>query len=464
LSVIQVSGGTASERTVFYTGMYHSMLSPCIFSDADGRYIGFDNKTHHVGPGHMIYASYSGWDIYRSQIPLLALVEPRRMEDMAQSLVLMYQQGGWMGRRPLFNRFTNAMAGSPDTIMLANAWLDGLHGFDIKSAWEGMLTDATQAPPPDHPYVGETGIEWINKLHYVPNDKISYGSVAQLQEDCLAYASLYDLAVELSKTQDAKMLYQRALYYRNVFDHQDRFFRPRNAEGQWTPDFEPARERHKPGSPPTGFIEGSGWQYQWFVPADLAWVIHAMGKDVFNQRLEQFFDYPRPGWYGQYYNPYNETDLEAPFEFNFSGMPWETQRAVRRVLRENYTTSPDGIPGNDDCGEMSSWAVFTMMGIYTVDPASLAYELVSPVFHRVVIRLHSPYKGKTFTVEAPGNAEVKPYIQSVRLNGHVHPQNWIPFGDISAGGKLQFAVGPKPNESWGSAPEDAPPSLSEQHP
>ncbi len=467
LSVVQVSGGTPRKHTVFYTALYHTLLMPNIFSDADGRYVGFDNKIHHVAPGHLIYASYSGWDIYRSEIPLLALIEPQRMNDMAQSLVLMYKQGGWMGRRPQFNRFTNAMAGSPDTVMLANAWLDGLHGFDIKSAWEGMLKDATQAPPPGKPYVGETGIEWINKLHYVPNDKISYGSVSQLQEDCLAYASLYYLAKQLGKTQAAKMLYQRALYYRNVFDHQDRFFRPRNADGEWVPDFDPARERSKKGGPPTGFIEGSGWHYQWFEPADLAWVIHAMGKNLFNQRLEKFFDYPNfrgRTWYSRYYTPYNETDLEAPFEFNFSGMPWEAQRAVRRVLRENYTDSPDGIPGNDDCGEMSSWAVFSMMGIYTVDPAGLAYELVSPVFHKVVIHLRAPYPGKTFTITASKDAEAKPYIQSVKLNGHVHAQTWIPFGAITAGGKLQFDLGRKPNKSWGSAPADAPPSLGEQHP
>jgi putative alpha-1,2-mannosidase len=137
---------------------------------------------------------------------------------------------------------------------------------------------------------------------------------------------------------------------------------------------------------------------------------------------------------------------------------------VRRVLRENYMTSPNGISGNDDCGEMSSWAVFTMMGIYTVDPASLGYELVSPVFSKIVIRLRAPYQGKTFTIEAPADAEAKPYIQSVKLNGQDHRQNWIGFSNISAGSELQFALGPKPNKSWGSAPNDAPPSLSEPQP
>ncbi len=464
LSVIQVSGGTTHYRRVFYTALYHSLLMPSIFSDADGRYLGFDHKIHHVTPGHLIYGNISGWDIYRSEMPLLALIEPKRMEDMAQSMVLMYQQGGWIGRWPQINLYTNVMAGSPLTTVLCMDWLDGLHGFDIKAAWEGMVKDATQAPPPGHPYRGELGIEWINKLHYVPNDKISKGAVSQIQEDCIAYASLYYLARSLGKTTDAKMFYERALYYRNVFDPQDRMFRPRNADGQWEADFDPARIRHVKTSTPSGFIEGTGWHYQWLEPEDMAWVIHAMGKSLFNQRLEKFFSYKKPGWYGQYYNPYNETDLEAPFEFNFSGEPWEAQHAVRRVLKENYMLSPNGIPGNDDCGEMSSWAVMTMMGIYTVDPASLAYELVSPVFSKIVIQLHAPYAGKTLTIEAPPNPEAKPYIQSVKLNGNDHHRNWIRFGDLSAGGTLQFALGPAPNKSWGAAAADAPPSLSESHP
>jgi len=455
LSVIEVSGGSTRNRRVFYTALYHSFLMPSTFSDADGRYTGFaSTKIHRVAPGHRVYCNFSGWDIYRSEMPLLALVAPRRVEDMAQSIVLMYKQGGWIGRWPFITRYTNDMAGSPLTVVLCMAWLDGLHGFDINSAWQGMLRDATEAPPPGHRYRGEPGIKWINKLHYVPNDKVSHGSVSQIQENCIAYASLYRLAAELGKTQDAKMLYQRALYYRNVFDPQDRFFRPRNSDGKWVPGFDPANPPgEKPGS---GFIEGSGWHYQWLAPSDVAWLVQAVGKNLFNQRLEKFFDYPKPGYYAQYYNPYDETDLEAPFEFNFSGMPWEAERVVRRVLRENYTTSPNGIPGNDDCGEMSSWAVMSMMGIYTVDPASLAYELVSPVFSKIVIRLRAPYKGKTFTIEASADPETKPYIQSVKLNGQAHPQNWIGFQNIRVGGKLQFALGREPNKSWGSAPKDAP--------
>lgn len=457
LSVIEVSGGSAERRAVFYTALYRCLMMPTIFNDADGRYLGFDGKMHQIASGHNVYANWSGWDIYRDEIPLLAMIEPQRMEDMAQSIVLMYQQGGWIDRWPQFNLYTNVMAGSPLTVSLATAWLDGLHGFDMNSAWEGMLKDATQAPPPDQHYHGEDGIDWINKLHYVPDDKVQYGSVSQLQEDAVAYASLYRLALDLGKTDDAKILYDRALYVRNVFDPQDRFFHPRNSDGQWVPDIDLLQDSH-------GYIEGSGWHYQWLEPSDMAWAVNAMGRDLFNQRLTEYFNYKYPGWYGQYYNPYNETDLEAPFEFNFSGRPWETQRVVRRILDENYSTDPDGIPGNDDCGAMSSWAVLSMMGIYSIDPASLAYELVGPTFPKVVVHLHDPYAGKSFTIEAVGAAKDAPYIQSVALNGKAHRQNWISFRDIAAGGTLHFAVSATPNQKWGAAPEDAPPSLSDKQP
>jgi predicted alpha-1,2-mannosidase len=442
LSAIDVSGGSAARRTIFYTALYHCLMMPSIFSDADGRYIGFDDKVHEAAPGHPVYANYSGWDIYRSEIPLLAMIEPRRMEDMGQSVVLMYQQGGWIDRWPQVNCYTNIMAGSPLTVSLATAWLDGLHGFDIKAAWEGMYKDATEAPPPGHPFVGEEGIEWVNKIHYVPDDKVSYGSVSQLQEDAVAYASLYRLALDLGKTGEAKTIYDRALYFRNVFNSDDRYFRPRNADGKWVPDFNPAQNSH-------GFIEGTGWDYQWLAPSDMGWLVKAVGRDLFNQRLTEFFNYKIPAWYVQYYNPYNETDLQAPFEFNFSGRPWESQRVVRRVLNENYTDEPDGVPGNDDCGEMSSWAVLSMMGIYSIDPASLAYELVGPVFPKVVVHLSEPYAGRAFTIEAEGSPGTDPYIQSVQLTGRPRSQNWISFPSIASGGALRFTVGPKPNLGWG---------------
>jgi predicted alpha-1,2-mannosidase len=163
LGVIDVSGGNSVERTVFYTALYHSLMMPNIFSDADGRYLGFDDQIHHVAKDHQVYDNYSGWDIYRSQMPLVALIDPKRMQGIAESVVLMYQQGGWLGPWPQINRYTNVMAGSPLSIVLATAWLDGIHGFNIDAAWKGMLLDATQAPPAGKPYRGEAGVDWINK-------------------------------------------------------------------------------------------------------------------------------------------------------------------------------------------------------------------------------------------------------------------------------------------------------------
>jgi predicted alpha-1,2-mannosidase len=457
LGLIDITGGSGEQRKVFYTALYHSLLMPSLFDDSDGRYLGFDDKIHTVSAGHHIYTNFSGWDVYRSEMPLLAMIEPQRMEDMAQSVVLMYQQGGWIDRWPQINLYTNDMAGSPLSIILATAWLDGLHGFDMDSAWEGMLKDATQVPPSGRPYLGEKGMEWINKVHYVPDDKVDYGSVSEIQEDALAYASLYRLGMALGKVTDARLLYDRALYYRNVFDPEDRFFRPRNADGSWVPGFNPARYEH-------GFVEGSGWQYQSFAPADLAWLVKATGRDLFNQRMAEFFNYPDPGWYTTYYNPYNETDLQAPFVFHFSGQPWMTQKVVRRVLRENYFNAPDGIPGNDDCGAMSSWAVLAMMGIYSVDPAGLAYEVVAPTFPEIVIHLSSPYPGKAFTIRADGAAPEAAYIQQVQLHGKPWQKNWIPFHSIAEGGTLHVTVGSAPNRQWGAAPADAPPSLSDEKP
>ncbi len=522
LGVIRVAGGSATERRVFYTALYHSLLMPSEFNDADGRYLGFDGQVHQAEPGHAVYANYSGWDIYRSEMPLLALIAPHRFEDMCESVVLMYQQGGWIDRWPQINHYTNVMAGSPLTTGLAMAWLDGLHGFNMQAAWQGMVKDATTAPPKGAPYQGEVSMDWINQVHYVPNDKQSYGSVSQLQEDAVAYASLYDLAKARGDAAAAKEFYDRALYVRNLFDAADGYFRPKNADGAWTPNFDPSRQggagavyrqvrkmaparrkkmmaallalrdksparraEYLASTPvrtgytaaerkllrqavrlmtPTGFIEGSGWHYQWLDPEDMSWLIGAVGRDRFNRRLEAFFDYAQPGWHGQLYNPYNETDLEAPFEFDFSGMPWETQRVVRKVLSQNYTTSVNGVPGNDDCGEMSSWAVMSMMGIYTVDPASTAYELVSPVFSRVTIRLHAPYAGKQFVIAASPDPAASPYIQSVTVNGRPLQRDWIWYRQITNGGEMQVTLGARPNRTWGSAPADAPPSLSQEKP
>ncbi len=449
----QVRGGTKQQRAVFYTALYHSLLAPSLFDDVDGRYAGFDGEVHRVAPGHHAYTNFSGWDIYRSQIPLLCLLEPERMEDMAQSVVNMYRQGGWMPRWPHINAYTNDMIGSPLSIALATAWLDGLHGFDMDAAWPGIWADATEAVPPGKPYLGREDVEWLNSTHFLPADKVSYGSVAKTLEYSLADAAVSRLAAALHKPDQAAVMRRRALYYRNLFDPEMGFFRPRNADGTWVPDFNPALDGH-------GFVEGTGWHYATFAPADMGWLVDAMGAQRFNTQLSAFFDYPSPGWYAKRFNPYNETDLQAPFAFYFSGQPWQTQRVVRRVLRENYRDDPDGIPGNDDLGGMSSWAVWTMLGLYSVDPPSQAWEILAPAFPAITIHLRKPYTGATLQIRRTGVPNGG-NIDRVRWNGAAHPRNWIDFHQLTAGGTLEIHISSQPSPPWGTRRDQRPPSLSD---
>ena len=451
LKVADVTGGTNDQRSVFYTALYHCLLMPNIFSDVDGRYLGFDGKVHRAEAGHAVYANYSGWDIYRNEASLLALLEPARMQDMCQSIVLMYAQGGWIDRWPQANTYTNVMCGSPLTSFMATAWNYGLHGFDMKTAYEGMLKDATRPAPLNRPYAGESNVVLLDKLGYIPDDKEGYGSVSQTEEDCYAYSALALVSESLGKSGDATLLRKRALYYRNLFDPETKFLRPRLADGTWYGPFDPTQEH--------GFVEGTGWHYRWLAPHDVAGLITLFGGDTdFNDALDRFFAYPKPTWSGQFYNPYNETDLQAPFLYDYSGAPYKTQVLVRKLLAEVYKTTPDGIPGNDDCGTMSAWAVFSMLGFYPTDPVRPAFELCSPVFPKAVLHLSAPYAaGKTFTVSAPASDNV--YIQSVSLGHEAHNRPWIAQSAISQGGTLTVHLGPTLNTLWGATPAARPPSL-----
>lgn len=452
LRVIDIDGGTDDQRTIFYTALYHCLQMPSLFSDADGRYVGYDGQIHRMPAGHALYANYSGWDIYRNEAPLLALVAPRRMQDMCQSIVLMYQQGGWIDRWPQANTYTNVMCGSPLTSFMATAWGYGLRDFDMKTAYEGMWKDATQRPPPGKPYGGESNVEYIDKLGYIPDDKESYGSVSQTEEDCYAYAALSYVADSLGKASDAAYMRKRALSYKNLFDPETKFLRPRLADGTWRAPFDPSKE--------PGYVEGTGWHYRWLAPQDVSGLINLFGGDAaFNAAMDTFFGYAAPSWSGQFYNPYNETDLQAPFLYNWSGAPYKTQSRVRELLADAYKTKPDGIPGNDDCGTMSAWYVFAALGLYPTDPARPAFSLCSPLFPKATVHLDKPYGGREFVIRASGKI-ADPYIQSASLNGRAHPYPWIIQALVARGGALTFNLGPAPNTAWGAAPAVRPPSLT----
>ena len=449
---IEITGGTTDQRTIFYTSLYHCFLMPSVFSDADGRYLGFDNTIHQTRPNHPIYADYSGWDIYRTEAPLLTLIEPQRMQDMCQSISLMYQQGGWIDRWPQANVYTNVMCGSPLTTVAATAWNAGLHGFDMAALYPGMVKDATQPAPPNKPYQGEANVQYMDTLGYIPDDKEGYGSVSQTEEDCLAYAALASVSASLGKTADAARFSKRALLYRNLFDPETKFLRPKLADGSWYGPFDPTKEH--------GYVEGTGWHYRWLAMQDMAGLIALFGgDDPFNAELDKFFGYAHPTWAGQYYNPYNETDLQAPFLYDYSGAPWKTQSRVRELLANAYGTTPAGIPGNDDCGTMSAWYVFAALGLYPTDPAHPAYELASPLFPRAIIHLEAPYPVRQFTVEAPNTSAQNIYVRSLRVGSQVWTRPWLTQADIAHGGTLHFELGAEPDKGWGIRKGDRPPSL-----
>ncbi len=454
---ITVRGGTAVEHMIFYTGLYHALLMPSIFSDVDGRYIGFDEHIHQLKPGQVQYANYSGWDIYRDEAPLLALIAPRRMEQMCQSLVRDVRQGGWMPRWPQTNHYTNIMCGSPLTDFLVTAWEYRLRNFSIKAAYPAMFQDATEPPPPGKPYGGESGITYMNKIHYLPVDVGVGGSVSQTEQDCYAYSALARIAESLGKTADARMFRKRAMFWKNLFDPKTRFMRPRELNGKWSSPFNPAARPFTPGA--HAFVEGPAWEYLWYVPQDEAGLIRLLGLHRYNRRLDEFFKYTSLEWSGRYYNAYNEPDLEVPFLYDYSGQPWKTQYLIRRLLGQVYNVTPAGVPGNDDCGAMSSWAVLGMMGFYPVDPARPAFEMCSPVFRQIIIHLHSPYQARTFVIRALEASARNCYIQSATLGGKPWFHPWFGQNKISQGQTLTVTLGPVPNRRWGSRVVDRPPSL-----
>ena len=449
---IEISGGTTDQRTVFYTSLYHCFLTPSVFSDADGRYLGFDNAVHQTRPEHPVYADYSGWDIYRTEAPLLTLIQPQRMQDMCQSISLMYQQGGWIDRWPQANIYTNVMCGSPLTIVAATAWNAGLRGFDMAALYPGMVKDATQPAPPNKPYQGESNVAYMDSAGYIPDDKEEYGSVSQTEEDCLAYAALASVSASLGRKADAQRFTKRAGLYRNLFDPETKFLRPRLLDGSWYAPFDPTKEH--------GYVEGTGWHYRWLAMQDMAGLIALFGgDDPFNAELDKFFAYAHPAWTGQYYNPYNETDLQAPFLYDYSGAPWKTQGRVRELLADAYGVSPSGIPGNDDCGTMSAWYVFAALGLYPTDPARPAFELCAPLFPRAVVHLEAPYPAKAFTVEAPNASAANAYVRTLRVGEKSWEKPWLTAYDIGHGGTLRFTLGAEPDKGWGAGKEERPPSL-----
>ncbi len=463
LGQVRVQGGTADERTVFYTALYHAMLAPNLHSDGDGRYRGMDGKVHGLSKRQQAqYANYSGWDVYRSQLQLLTLLQPQVGSDVAQSLLNQADQnGGVWDRWTHITGATGVMNGDPSPPSVAAIHAFGGRSFDLQRAYASLKKAATVPTARDLDKRGcpvlcvgqRPGLDQWLALKYMPEGAPGWGSAADTLEMVSADFGLSELALAAGDAQGAKQFRERSGWWRNLYNPkataQQGYVQPRNADGSW-PAFDPAAD--------DGFVEGSGAQYLWMVPFDPAGLFEALGgREASIARLDAFFRKPDGAWAVTKSGPLhaeldNEPSIAAPWLYNFLGQPWKTQETVRQAMRQIWTNTPEGMPGNDDLGQMSSWYVWSALGLYPVYPGRADLVIGSPLFTEAVITR----PGAKIVVRARGAAMDAPYVQSLQVDGKASNASWLPASFVQRGGTLDFELGTTKNEQWGA--QDVPPS------
>ncbi|MBB4688633.1 putative alpha-1,2-mannosidase [Amycolatopsis jiangsuensis] len=447
LNRARIGGGTADQRTVFYTALYHSLQQPNLVNDVDGRYLGMDEQPHRLAPGQDAqYSNFSGWDQYRAQVQLLALLEPRVAGNFAQSLFNYAKQNdGVWDRWVHVNGATHVMTGDPSAATLATFYAMGVRSFDYRGAFSSLYAQATAARPEGLQDAGCPGqcvgqrpnLAQYLRSHYAANDVCHcWGGAAETLEDSIADFALGQWAAQLGLGKESAELSARGAYWRNVFNPATGYMQARDVDGSWVTPFDPASDR--------GFAQGSAAAYTWLVPQDVAGLAEAMGgKETAAKRLDGFFHDDAGNWQLRgggplKYDPTNEPDIHAPWLYNDLGRPWQTQETVRQIVDTVYTTGPSGLPGNDDLGTMSAWYVFSALGIYPRTPGSGDVLVSSPLFPSAV--LHSG-SGAVFTITSSGTGK---YTHSVRRDGRPQ-QGWtLDSSFVRHGGRLDFTLSPNP--------------------
>ena len=409
--------GNNEEKVKFYSALYNAHFLPRTFSDVDGSYPKFDGGGQIMKMDHgTYYCDFSQWDTYRAAHPLFSILNPSRNGDMTHSLVLKGQQGGWLPIFPSWNSYTAAMIGDHCIAMIGDAIIKDAPGFDYEEAYMLMRKNAFEANPDSGSYrdgKGRRAMESYLKYNYVPLEDQVMEAFHRREQVSRTLEYAYDdfvlsqVAKKLGKTDDYKALIKRAENYRNVIDPETGYARGRHADGTWIEPFDPFAS--------TSFIcEGTPYHYTWYAPQDIAGLIrHMGGKERFTNRLDTFFE-------GDYYWHGNEPGHHIAYLFAYAGEPWKTQKWVHDIINREYFTTPDGLSGNDDAGQMSSWLVFSMVGFYPVCPGMPYYVIGSPSFEESVITLEN---GKKFTIKAKGASEKNIYIQSATLNGQPYDKS-----------------------------------------
>jgi predicted alpha-1,2-mannosidase len=482
LSRIKIDGATGDQKEIFYTAMYHSLLAQYISQDVDGKYLGPDKKVHEA-EGYDFYGSFSCWDTYRSQHPLLTLIAPGHVNDFIKSIAAKTVDYGWLPAQHFLNVFGETMVGDHLIPIVVDAYMKGYRDFDVKFLYEAIRKKALENPKPPVPsFAGRSGLSYYMALGYTPFDKVTESVPNTLE---LAYDDwcIARLAKELGRDDDYDLFMKRASNYRNLWDSKTQFMRPRKSDGLWLEELD-GREQEivKEGEhswyryfdpllvgrrPNRHYTESNAWQYIWSVQHDIQGLINLFGGNkAFISKLDTFFEMspnitpPKyvgvVGTIGQYVHG-NQPSHHVAYLYNYAGEPWKTQLRVRQICEELYRIGPGGLCGNEDMGSFSSWFVLSAMGFYPVTPGEPIYVIGSPLFGKVTIDLG---RSKTFTIEALNNSTENKYIQSATLNGKPISRTWITQKEITDGGSLIFRMGPEPDKKWGTGPEDAPPSMS----
>ncbi len=444
LNKIQVAGGSEAQRKVFYTALYHSMIAPNLFMDVDGQYRGRDFEIHKAEKFDY-YTVFSLWDTFRAAHPLYTIVDQKRTVDFIKTFLAQYQQGGRLPVWELAANETDTMIGYHAVPVIADAAVKGIDDFDLKLAFEAMKSSAERNQAGLNAYTARGFIEMEDERESV-SKTLEYA----YDDWCIA-----QMARMLGRADDYDRYIRRAQFYQNVFDHDSGFMRPRS-NGGWLSPFDPREVNFN-------FTEANSWQYTFFVPQDISGLIALMGgSEKFARKLDEMFAAESrttgreqadiTGLIGQYAHG-NEPSHHMAYLYNYAGQPWKTQQRVRQILDDFYTAQPDGLIGNEDCGQMSAWYVLSAAGFYPVTPGSTIYAIGTPLFPEVRFNLEN---GKQFVIKAEGVSGSNLYIQSATLNGMPYSKAFLTHHDLMAGGQLFFKMGPRPNRSWGTGPSDVP--------
>jgi predicted alpha-1,2-mannosidase len=455
LGSVRVWGGNEGAKRTFYTALYRTKLAPILFQDVDGRYRGADGRVH-TADGFRNYSVFSLWDTFRAAHPLYTLTERGRVNDFVRSMLAFERESGWLPVWSLVANETNTMTGYHAIPVIADAYLKGFRDYDVERAFAAMRRFAMR---------DFRGLEHYRRYGYIPSE-LEQESVTKTLEYAYDDWAIARMARALGRERDADLFLERAAYYANVYDSSTGFMRGKTARGQWVEPFDPKRSSHRVN---TDYTEGNAWQHSWFAPHDVRGLIGLMGGDeAFIAKLDALFaadsavtgEDASPdisGLIGQYAHG-NEPSHHIAYLYSYAGAPWKTQAAVRQILETLYDASPDGLAGNEDCGQMSAWYVFGALGFYPVDPVGGVYVIGSPLFEEASIEVG---EGKSFSVIARNVSRRRKYVQSATLEGKPLGRSYLRHEEIMRGGTLELRMGSRPNHEWGGAMAQRPPSMSD---